>query len=67
LSTRPASRAYSVWATRQDIGKYGLLDNNAEVDKQITNFSTALHNGSNVITDEIQVVHQPEYGQAMTS
>jgi hypothetical protein len=35
------------------------------VDKQITNFSTALHNGSSVITDEIQVVHQPEYGQAM--
>jgi hypothetical protein len=38
----------------QDIGKYGLLDNNAEVDKQITKFSSALRTGTDVITEEIQ-------------
>jgi hypothetical protein len=38
----------------QDIGKYGLLDNNAEVDNQITKFTNALRTGSDVITEEIQ-------------
>ncbi len=39
----------------QDIGKFGLIDNNAEVDSQISSFSNALRTGSDVITDEIQV------------
>jgi len=38
----------------QDIGKYGLLENSAAVDDNITKFSRALRTGAEVIHEEIQ-------------
>ena len=40
---------------RQDIGKYGLIENSAAVDDNITKFSNALRTGAEVIQEEIQV------------
>lgn len=41
---------------RQDIGKYGLIENSAAVDDNITKFSNALRTGAEVIQEEIQVL-----------
>lgn len=38
----------------QDIGKYGLLENHAALDDNITKFSSALRTGAEVIHEEIQ-------------
>jgi ElaB/YqjD/DUF883 family membrane-anchored ribosome-binding protein len=38
----------------QDIGKYGLLENNAAVDDNITKFTGAIRTGAEVIQEEVQ-------------